>query len=96
VEALESVIKEWSDCMMDLRQLTSLAPLSLRHEHFSTMCDFAEPCGAAVMALYMLLTATRKDTTVGAVGFFYPDDYESTYRTHRGPGESKQYLPEGE
>jgi hypothetical protein len=95
IDALEAVFKEWSDCMVGLRQLTGRTALRFSDENFSSICEFVEPCGDATMALFMLLAATRKETTLGAVGFFYEDDYETPFRTHNGPGETKQHRTGG-
>jgi hypothetical protein len=86
VEGWETVFKEWSDCMTGLGVLTSAEPLRWSGEHFSTICEFTEPCGDAVIALLMIATATRDLTSLEAIGFFDPTDYSWPYRQMDRPG----------
>jgi hypothetical protein len=95
VQSLKAVFKEWGDRMRDLGELTSAGELGFSGAHFNAMCEFGGPCGDAAMALFMLVTDTRKLTSLQAIGFFHPTDYETPFRQRNGPGESTQ-QPEQE
>jgi hypothetical protein len=92
IEGLRTVFKEWVDCMTALRELTSAEELRFSGEHFSSMCEFAGPCGDAVIALLMVLTATRKETALAAIGFFHPEDYSTPFQKRDGPGKDSAQV----
>jgi hypothetical protein len=86
--ALKEVFQEWLDTMKELGVMNQADSIRLVGHSFETVGEFTEPCGDAAIALYMLLTETRKITTVQSIGFFAPTDTIRRYlpigRTRRG------------
>jgi hypothetical protein len=76
---LRVVFQEWVDAMVALGQISEVHPITFAGKKFTAECEFAEACGDATMALYMLLTATKKVTSVQSVGFFLPTDANRRY-----------------
>ncbi len=61
--------------------------------YFSSNLRSAEPCGDALMALYMLLTLSAPETGVEKVGFFDEIDFTSEFLQIGGPRRTSQlYL----
>jgi len=94
VEALETVFKEWVDYMTGLGEITKAGKLTFSGEHFRAICEFAGPCGDAVMALFTMATVTRNITSLEAIGFFHPDDYSTPFRTFGSKTVSYQQAPQ--
>jgi len=92
IEGLRTVFKEWVDCKTALGELTSAEELRFSGGHFTSTCEFAGPCGDAVIALLMVLTATRKETALAAIGFFHPEDYSTLFQKRDGPGKDSAQV----
>lgn len=90
VRSLQALFSEWADCMTRLGELTRAPVIHLSDGYFSEVFEFSGPCGDAAMALFMLVTDTRKLTSLQAIGFFHPEDYATAFSQRVGPGESAQ------
>ena len=75
----ERVFQEWVDAMTALGEISRAHAITFAGEKFSVECEFTGACGDATMALYMLLTETKKITSVQSVGFFLPTDANRRY-----------------
>jgi hypothetical protein len=71
--------QEWVDAMAALGEISRAGPITFGGQKFLAECEFTGACGDAAMALYMLLTETKKITSVQSVGFFLPTDIERRY-----------------
>jgi hypothetical protein len=78
-EELRILFQEWVDAMAALGKIKRAHPITFTHEKFVAECEFTGACGDAAMALYMLLTETKKITSVQSVGFFLPADINRRY-----------------
>jgi hypothetical protein len=78
-EGLRILFQEWVDALAALGELSRAHPIIFTGENFSAECEFTGPCGDAAMALYMLLTETKKITSVQSVGFFLLTDIDRRY-----------------
>ncbi len=79
VEALTRISKEWLDSMAALGQISQSRPITFSDWNFNATYTLTGTCGDATMALYVLLTETRKMTSVEAIGFFLPTDIGRRY-----------------
>jgi len=79
IEELGVVLREWSESMTALGELSVLLPAEFSSNSFSAKCDFHSACGDASMALFMLLTESRYLTGLEAVGFFLPGDLSASF-----------------
>lgn len=79
IAAFRSVFQQWTDLMHKLLQLNQVYPVVQSNRNVEFACEFTESCGDPAMALYMLLTHTRKMTSVESVGFFIPSDTDRQY-----------------
>lgn len=78
-EELRILFQEWLVAMAALGEINRAHPITFTHEKFVVECEFTGACGDAAMALYMLLTETKKITSVKSVGFFLPTDINRHY-----------------
>jgi hypothetical protein len=77
--AFNIVFQEWANSMTAQGQLRQVHPLLQTDCKVEFICEFREACGDAAMALYMLLTDSRKMTFVQSVGFFLSTDTDRRY-----------------
>ena len=90
IQGLNTVLKEWLDSMAAVSQIRLVRSMAFADRDFTLIAEFADACGDAAMALYILLTETRGLTSLEAVGFFLPDDFSSPFVQIGGPGKSHQ------
>ncbi len=92
IGGLQGVYGEWVDCMTGYSALVRAEALEFSGEYFSSTCEFSGVCSDAVLALFMVLTATRGLTSVEAVGFFHPEDYATQYQKIGDPAKSRDKV----
>ncbi len=79
----ESVLRLWLDTLDGLGEYVQIHPSKYDGHGSQTRCEFKDECGDALIALYVLITATKKTTSVQSVGFFAPTQTERRYFTIR-------------
>lgn len=72
-EVLQSTIVEWAALMTEIGKLRLFLPiLSERRRKYVVNCEFAEPCGDQIIALFILLADTRVHTCLRSASFYSP------------------------
>lgn len=72
-EVLQSTIVEWAARMREIGKLRLFLPIvSERRRKYVVNCEFAEPCGDQIVALFVLLADTRLHTCLRSVSFYLP------------------------
>ncbi len=91
---LESVVTEWISSMAENGVLIERGPTATKDGYyFSINVRCTEPCGDALMALYMLVTLSPPETGLEKVGFFDEEDFNSEFLQIGGPRRTSQlYL----
>jgi hypothetical protein len=85
-DSLGSAFGEWAEWATALGELERMAQIAYDDKKFSVLCDFSNACGDVCVALYLLLTKTRRQTSLEAVGFFNPEESSSTFLEIGGTG----------
>lgn len=77
LEALHGVFSAWG--MATSTETTHIDAITFNHRNFIATCEFSNPSGDALMALYAVLTDSRALTSIERVGFFLPGSTSIRY-----------------
>jgi hypothetical protein len=74
-ESYCSIVNEWEEWAYGLHILKSVEPVRRDPDgELRSSYELTEPCGDAAMVLFLLLSLSRMQTTVGSIGFCAPSD----------------------
>jgi hypothetical protein len=68
-QALAGELARWAEWASSTGELLTCSPPTFVEGGFETLCSFSGPCGDVCMSLYIMLTLTRRRTSLLAVGF---------------------------
>src|SRR5579872_4184776 len=87
---LEANFDEWVEAIEPLGVHIQRLNMNFVGTYFSATVIFSQSAGDALMGLYLLLTLDRSKLGIGCVGFFDPDDFETSFLEIGGSRRTEQ------
>lgn len=94
-EVLQSTFVEWATRMREIGKLRLFLPVVSERRKYVVNCEFAEPCGDQIIALFMLLADTGAHTCLRSVSFYLPGVRMGISRNTSQPPATPISQPDG-